>query len=60
MTPKKIGRPTSEPKKHQVMVRLDEETNTIVEEYQEQEKITKAEAMRIGARKLKEDIKKTP
>lgn len=54
----KMGRPTDNPKRHQVMVRLDEETNSIVTAYAEQEKIPKAEAMRRGARKLKADLKK--
>ena len=40
------------------MVRLDKETEEIVEAYCEQEKVTKAEAMRRGARKLKDEIKK--
>lgn len=57
MSPR-TGRPTSEPKRHQVMVRLDEKTNSILEEYCKQENVPKAEAMRIGARKLEEDIKK--
>lgn len=57
MSPR-TGRPTASPKTHQVMVRLDKETEEIVEAYCEQEKVTKAEAMRRGARKLKEDIKK--
>ena len=57
MSPR-TGRPTPSPKTHQVMVRLDKETEEIVEAYCEQEKVTKAEAMRKGARKLKDDIKK--
>lgn len=57
MSPR-TGRPTASPKTHQVMVRLDKETEEIVEAYCEQEKVTKAEAMRRGARKLKADIKK--
>lgn len=57
MSPR-TGRPTVSPKTHQVMVRLDKETEEIVEAYCEQEKVTKAEAMRRGARKLKDEIKK--
>lgn len=57
MSPR-TGRPTENPKKHQIMVRLDEETEQIVNDYCEQENVTKAEAMRRGARKLKDDMKK--
>lgn len=57
MSPK-TGRPTDSPKTHQVMVRLDEETEKIVQAYCKQEGTTTAEAMRRGARKLAEDIKK--
>lgn len=53
----KMGRPTDAPKTHQIMVRLDNETEKIVDRYCQQEKVTKAEAMRRGARKLKGDIK---
>lgn len=56
MSPK-TGRPTDAPKTHQVMVRLDAETEAIVTAYCEQEGITKAEAMRRGAKKLKDDLK---
>lgn len=56
MSPK-MGRPTDNPKTHQVMVRLDKDTETILETYCRQENVTKAEAMRRGARKLKDDIK---
>ena len=57
MSPR-TGRPTDNPKTHQVMVRLDEETEAIIKAYCEQENVTRAEAMRRGARKLKDEIKK--
>lgn len=57
MSPR-TGRPTDNPKPHQVMVRLDETTEAIVAAYCKQENVTKAEAMRRGARKLKDDLKK--
>lgn len=57
MSPR-TGRPTTSPKTHQIMVRLDEETEKIVDTYCAQEKVSKAEAMRRGARKLKDEIKK--
>lgn len=56
MSPR-TGRPTDAPKKHQVMVRLDEETEAIVTAYCLQESVSMAEAMRRGARKLKEELK---
>ena len=57
MSPR-TGRPTDNPKTHQVMVRLDEETEAIIKAYCEQENVTRAEAMRRGARTLKDEIKK--
>lgn len=55
---KKIGRPTDNPKLYRVDTRLDEESNSILEDYCYQEKITKMEAVRRGIKKLKDDIKK--
>lgn len=58
MSPR-TGRPKLEnPKNKQLRVRLNDEENTILEEYCEQEGVTKAEAARCGIRKLKADIKK--
>lgn len=55
---KKIGRPTDNPKLEKLTVRLDSETSDILAVYCLQESITKAEGLRRGVLKLKEDIKK--
>lgn len=55
---KKIGRPTDNPKLYRIAVRLDEETNAILNNYCAQESINKMEAARRGIKKLKDDIKK--
>ena len=50
-----MGRPKSDnPKSEQVTVRLDREHSEILKEYCEKEKVEKAEAIRRGIRKLKE------
>jgi hypothetical protein len=54
---KKIGRPTSNPKSTPRQVRLDAECKEILEVYCKQEKITEAEGIRRGIKKLKSDIK---
>ena len=55
---KKMGRPTDNPKGTSIHVRLDEECRTILEQYCEQEQVTKMEATRRGIKKLKDDLKK--
>lgn len=55
---KKAGRPTSNPKSKPRQVRLDEECNTILEQYCKQEDISHAEGIRRGIKKLGPDIKK--
>lgn len=57
MAEKKVGRPTSNPKSTPRQVRLDTECKEILELYCEQEKITEAEGIRRGIKKLKSDIK---
>ena len=57
MSPR-TGRPTDNPKKERITVRLDEESSAILEEYCRQEGCEKAEAIRKGVKKLKADIKK--
>lgn len=57
MSPK-AGRPTTNPKdKGRLTMRLDEECESILSRYCEQEKVERAEAARRGIRKLKGDIK---
>lgn len=52
---KKIGRPTDNPKKaSRITVRLDEETNNILQEYCIKEGIDRAEAIRRGIKQLKD------
>lgn len=58
MSSKKIGRPTTNPKTDRITVRLDNESSDILDKYCNQEKIKPAEAVRIGIKKLEEDIKK--
>lgn len=57
MSPR-IGRPTDNPKKERITVRLDEEAREILENYCKQEECERAEAIRRGVKKLKDDIKK--
>jgi hypothetical protein len=56
--PKKMGRPTSNPKIDRLTVRLDILTKTILDKYCEQENIKPTEAIRRGVKKLESDIKK--
>ena len=58
MPEKKLGRPTDNPKKERITVRLDENSSGILHCYCEQENVEIAEAIRRGIKKLKDDIKK--
>ena len=58
MYTKKMGRPTNNPKGSSKHIRLDEECEQILYLYSQQEKITQAEAIRRGIKKLRDDIKK--
>ena len=58
MPTKKMGRPTENPKKDRITVRLDNDSSKTLDEYCNQEKIERAEAVRIGIKKLENDIKK--
>lgn len=55
---KRVGRPTDNPKTNPIHIRLDKETNEILEDYCIQECIPRTEGVRRGIRKLKDDIKK--
>lgn len=57
MSPR-TGRPTNNPKTERITVRLDNESTDILEEYCHQESVERAEAIRRGIKKLKDDIKK--
>ena len=51
-----MGRPTDNPKPHQITVKFDNEGKQIIEAYSQQENISKMEAIRRGVKKLKDDI----
>lgn len=57
MSPR-TGRPTDNPKGVSIHVRLDKESETILNDYCKQENVSKMEATRRGIKKLKSDIKK--
>lgn len=57
MSPR-TGRPTDNPKGQSIHIRLDSKSERILEEYTEQEKVSRAEAVRRGIEKLEDDIKK--
>lgn len=54
----KMGRPTDNPKRYKIDVRLDEESKQILDDYCKQENVRPTEAARRGIKKLKDDIKK--
>jgi len=54
---KKMGRPTDNPKRHEIKARIDDETYQILNDYCEEKGKPKAEGIRDGIRKLKPDIK---
>ncbi len=54
MKPKKMGRPTDNPKPVQIAVRFDTPTLEILDEYCEKENIGRAEGVRQAVRRLKE------
>ena len=57
MSPR-TGRPKIDnPKKERITVRLDNESVETLDAYCEQKNVDKAEAIRIGIRKLKSEIK---
>lgn len=48
----RAGRPTDNPKSGSIHVRLDQESERILENYVKKAHVTKAEAVRIGIKKL--------
>ena len=54
MAPKKMGRPTDNPKPTQIAVRFDSETLKTLDDYCEKEKISRAEGVRRAVKRLKE------
>lgn len=57
MSPR-IGRPTDNPKSTALHVRLDKESEEILNTYCEQEKVSKMEGARRGIKMLRSKIKK--
>lgn len=53
---KKMGRPTDNPKPYRAVVRMDEETNTILNKYCEQQNVNKMEGIRRGIQELKKYV----
>ena len=54
----KLGRPTDNPKPYKITVRLDEQAQTTLHRYCQQEGIERGEAVRRGIKKLEDDLKK--
>ena len=52
MQPKKMGRPTDNPKPTQLAIRFDIETLNILDRFCEKEKVSRAEGVRKAVRKL--------
>lgn len=50
---KKMGRPTENPKSKQFSVRFDEETLSILDDYCEENSLSRPEGVRRAVRKLK-------
>lgn len=55
---KKMGRPTDNPKRHEIKARIDDETYRILNDYCEEKGTSKAEGIRDGIRRLEPDITK--
>mgnify|MGYP000920150780 FL=1 len=53
-----MGRPTDNPKPHQMTVKFDDECKDIIEKYSKQENVSKMETVRRGVKKLKDDLQK--
>lgn len=56
--PKKVGRPTDNPKGKPIHVRLDKRNDEILKEYCEEYEVSRAEGIRRGINKLESDLKK--
>ena len=53
MANKKMGRPTDNPKRTQIVVRFDDETLKVLDEYCIENKVTRTEGTRQAVRRLK-------
>ena len=56
MGEKKRGRPTDNPKRHRIAVKMDDENKEILDRYCAEKQVNMMEAARRGIRKLKEDL----
>ena len=54
--PKKMGRPTDNPKRHEIKARIDDGTFEVLNKYCKEKGKSKAEGIRDGINKLKSDI----
>lgn len=52
-----MGRPTDNPKLYRAVVRMDENTNSILNDYCKKEKINKMEGIRRGIQELEKYLK---
>ena len=52
----KMGRPTDNPKAYKITVRLDQEAETVLRQYCEQESVERGEAVRRGIKKLADGL----
>lgn len=57
MSPR-TGRPTSNPKGDFIALRLDKECSDILETFCKEKQVNKSDAVRVGIKKLKDDITK--
>lgn len=53
-----MGRPTDNPKRHEIKARVDDNTYKILNDYCEEKGKSKAEGIRDGIKKLEPDITK--
>ncbi len=54
--PKKLGRPTDNPKGKPIHVRLDKKSDDILNKYCDEYKVSRAEGIRRGICKLENDL----
>lgn len=58
MAAKKLGRPTDNPKDITMKLRFDKDTYQMLSECSEQMGVSRAEIVRRGVRKMRDDLKK--
>lgn len=55
---KKMGRPTDNPKRHEIKARVDDETLSILEDYCKKANRNRAEGIRDGIHRLNDETPK--